>query len=266
MAQPEPRAAGDYETVLFEVKDNVASVTLNRPEAMNAFNRTMLNEFRQIWGQVRVDDDIHVVVLRAAGERAFSTGLDVKEGLDVPDNPWSAQDPGEDLSPKQNKVWKPVVAAVHGMVAGGAFYWLNDCDIIISADDATFFDPHVSYGLTSALEPIGLARRIPLGEALRWALVGLDERMSAERAREIGLVSELVPYARLWGRAEELARIIAAKPPAVIQGTVRAIWETHGLDRETAQSIGWHYTRIGNPIGKAQVSRETFVKPKWTLR
>ena len=150
-----------------------------------------------------------------------------------------ALDPGEGASPKQNKVWKPVIAAVHGMVAGDAFYWLNDCDIIISADDATFFDPHVSYGLTAALEPIGLARRIPLGEALRWALVGLDERMSARRARQIGLVSELVPEAQLWGRAAELAEIIAAKPPAVIQGTVRAIWETHGLDRETAQSIGW---------------------------
>jgi hypothetical protein len=64
----------------------------------------------------------------------------------------------------------------------------------------------------------------------------------------------------------ELASIIAAKPPAAIQGTVRAIWETHGLDRETAQGIGWHYTRIGNPIGKAQVFRETFTQPKWTLR
>jgi len=256
----------DYETVLFEVKDNVASVTLNRPEAMNAFNRTMLTEFRQIWEQVRVDDDIHVVVLRAAGDRAFCTGLDVKEGLDLPENPWSAQDPGEFLSPKQNKVWKPVIAALQGMVAGGAFYWLNDCDILIAADDATFFDPHVSYGLTSALEPIGLARRIPLGEALRWALVGLDERMSAQRAREIGLVSELVPAAGLWDRAGQLARIIAAKPPAAVQGTVRAIWETHGLDRETAQSIGWHYTQIGNPIGKAQVSRSGFVKPEWTLR
>ena len=266
MAQQEPPVSPDYETVLFEVKDNVASVTLNRPQAMNAFNRAMMDDFRHLWNHVRVNDDIHVVVLRAAGERAFSTGLDVKEGLDVPDNPWSAEDPGETLSPKQNKVWKPVIAAVHGMVAGGAFYWLNDCDIIISADDATFFDPHVSYGLTSALEPIGLARRIPLGEALRWALVGLDERMSANRAREIGLVSELVPYARLWERAEELAAIIAAKPPAAVQGTVRAIWETHGLDRETAQGIGWHYTRIGNAIAKAQVSRETFVKPEWTLR
>jgi enoyl-CoA hydratase/carnithine racemase len=266
MAQQEPRGSGGYETVIVEVKDHVASVTLNRPEAMNAFNAAMLDDFRQVWAQVRADDDIHVVVLRAAGERAFCTGVDVKEGLDVPDNPWHARDPGEDLSPKQNKVWKPVIAAVHGMVAGGAFYWLNDCDIIIGADDATFFDPHVSYGLTSALEPIGLARRVPLGEALRWALVGLDERMSAQRALAIGLVSELVPFGRLWERAGELAAIIAAKPPAAVQGTVRAIWETHGLDRETAQGIGWHYTRIGNPIGKAQVAREGFVKPKWTLR
>jgi enoyl-CoA hydratase/carnithine racemase len=256
----------DYGTVLFEVEEHVATVTLNRPAVMNAFNQAMVDEFRQLWGRVRDDDDIHAVVLRAAGDRAFSTGMDVKEGIEVSGNPWSARDPGEGLSPKQNKVWKPVVAAVHGMVAGGAFYWLNDCDIIISADDATFFDPHVSYGLTSALEPIGLARRIPLGEALRWALVGLDERMSAARAREIGLVSELVPQARLWTRAAQLAEIIAAKPPAVIQGTVRAIWETHGLDRGTAQSIGWHYTRIGNPIGKAQVSREAVAKPEWTLR
>jgi enoyl-CoA hydratase/carnithine racemase len=267
MTQQEPRvSAGDYRTVLFEIEGNVATVTLNRPAAMNAFNQVMVDEFRQLWGRVRADDHIHVVVLRAAGERAFSTGMDVKERIDVSDNPWSAQDPGEGLSPKQNKVWKPVIAAVHGMVAGGAFYWLNDCDIIISADDATFFDPHVSYGLTAALEPIGLARRIPLGEALRWALVGLDERMSARRAREIGLVSELVPQAQLWGRAAELAEIIAVKPSAVIQGTVRAIWETHGLDRETAQGIGWHYTRIGNPLGKAEVSRATVVKPKWTLR
>jgi enoyl-CoA hydratase/carnithine racemase len=267
MTQEEPRVpAGDYATVLFEVAGNVATVTLNRPEAMNAFNQVMVEEFRLLWHRVRDDDQIHVVVLRAAGERAFSTGMDVKQGIDVSDNPWSAHDPGEGLSPKQNKVRKPVIAAVHGMVAGGAFYWLNDCDLIISADDATFFDPHVSYGLTSALEPIGLARRIPLGEALRWALLGLDERMSARRAHEIGLVSELVPRERLWERAAELAQIIAAKPAAVIQGTVRAIWETHGLDRQTAQGIGWHYTRIGNPLGKAQVSREGFVKPDWTLR
>jgi enoyl-CoA hydratase/carnithine racemase len=255
-----------YQTVLFEVSDHVATVTLNRPDRMNAFDQTMVDEFRALWQRVRTDDDIHVVVLRAAGERAFCTGVDVAKGLDKAENVWSREDPGAGLGPKQNKVWKPLIVAAHGLVAGGAFYWLNEADIIISADDATFFDPHVSYGMTSALEPIGLARRIPLGEALRWALIGLDERMSAARAREIGLVSELVPQAELWGRADELARIIAAKPAVAIQGTVKAIWETLDLDRETAQAVGLDYTIIGNPIGMPQVSRETFVKPEWRLR
>lgn len=255
-----------YETVLFEVADHVATITLNRPDVMNSFNQTMVDEFSDIWSWVRRDDDIHVCVLRAAGDRAFCTGVDVSQGIDLAENVWSQDDPGQGLGPKQNGVWKPVVAAVHGMVAGGAFYWLNECDIVIGADDATFFDPHVSYGMTSALEPIGLARRIPLGEALRWALVGLDERMSAARAREIGLLSELVPSADLWPRANELARIVAAKPPAAVQGTVKAVWETLDLDRSTAQAIGWGYTTIGNPIGTAQVSRDGFTKPTWTLR
>lgn len=256
----------NYETVLFEVADSVATVTLDRPERLNAFNQLMIDEFRDLWARVRADDDIRVVVLRAAGDRAFCTGVDVGEGLEKSDNVWSREDPGAGLGPKQNKVWKPVITAVHGMVAGGAFYWINESDIVIGADDATFFDPHVSYGMTSALEPIGLARRIPLGEALRWALIGLDERMSVERACAIGLVSEVVPRDQLWDRADVLARIIAAKPAAAIQGTVKAIWETLDLDRETAQAVGLNYTTIGNPIGMPQVSRATFVKPAWTVR
>lgn len=255
-----------YQTVIVDVADHVATITLNRPDRLNAFNQTMVDEFKAIWAWVRDEDDVRVVVLRAAGDRAFCTGVDVSEGLAKAENVWSREDPGRGLGPKQNQVWKPLVAAVHGMVAGGAFYWLNETDIVIGADDATFFDPHVSYGMTSALEPIGLARRIPLGEALRWALIGLDERMSAERAREIGLVSELVPYDELWARAEEIALLIAAKPPAAVQGTVKAVWETLDLDRESAQKAGLNYTMIGNPIGMPQVSREGFVKPRWTLR
>jgi enoyl-CoA hydratase/carnithine racemase len=256
----------NYETVLFDVREHVARITLNRPDKMNCFNQQMVEEFKAIWTRVRADDDIRVVVLRAAGDRAFCTGVDVAEGIDLAENVWSQDDPGEGLSPKANKVWKPVIAAVHGMVAGGAFYWLNDCDIVIGADDATFFDPHVSYGMTSALEPIGLARRIPLGEVMRWALIGLDERMSAARAREIGLLSETVAYADLWARADELATKIAAKPPAAVQGTVKAVWETLDMDRARAQQVGWNYTTIGNPIGTAEVSRNGFTKPEWTLR
>lgn len=256
----------ESDTILVEVRDHVATVTLNRPDRLNAFNAEMMDAFGRLWERVRQDDDIHVVVLQAAGDRAFCTGIDVTEGMAKPDNVWSRDDPGRWLAPKQNAVWKPVVAAVHGMVAGGAFYWLNEADIIIASEDATFFDPHVSYGMTSALEPIGLARRIPLGEALRWALLGLDERMSADRAREIGLVSEVVSPDALRDRAAEVAGIIAAKPPVAVQGTVRAIWETRDLEWRRAQEVGLHYTTIGNPIGMAQVSREGFTKPTWHVR
>jgi enoyl-CoA hydratase/carnithine racemase len=255
-----------YKAVLVDFSDHVATITLNRPERMNAFDQNMLDDFAQFWAHVRDDDDIHVAIIRAAGDRAFCTGVDIRDTLVFPDNVWNHGDPGTSLGPKQNQVWKPVICAVHGMVAGGAFYWVNESDIVISADDATFFDPHVNYGRVSALEPIGLARRVPIGEALRWALIGLDERMSAARALTIGLVSELVPYPSLWDRARELALIIAAKPPAAIQGTVKAIWETLDVPRAAAQQIGLGYTQLGNPIGMAEAEEQGFVKPKWTLR
>jgi enoyl-CoA hydratase/carnithine racemase len=257
----------DYETILYESgDDHVATVTLNRPERLNAFNQAMCDEFSDVWRRVRLDDAVRAVVLRAAGERAFCTGVDVKEGLDWPENPWSQRDPGAQLGPRANHVWKPVIVACHGMTAGGAFYWLNEADIIICAEDTTFFDPHVSYGMTAALEPIGLARRINLGDALRIALLGLDERLSAGRALQIGLVTEIVPGDQLWARAHDLAAAIAAKPPAAVQGTVRAVWESLDLARSVAQAHGIAYTQIGNPIGTAQVDRESLSRPEWKLR
>ncbi|WP_375482633.1 enoyl-CoA hydratase/isomerase family protein [uncultured Jatrophihabitans sp.] len=255
-----------YETIEFEVADHVATVTLDRPQRLNAFNQQMCEEFADVWRRVRRDDDVHVSVVRANGERAFCTGVDVARGIDKPPNLWIWDDPGTHLGPKANDCWKPMVLAVNGMCAGGAFYWLNEADVVICDESATFFDPHVSYGMTSALEPIGLARRVPLGEVLRWALVGLDERMSARRALEIGLVSEITPDATLRERAAELAAIIAAKPSVATQGTVRAIWQSLDMTRTGAQATGLMYTQLGNPIGQAQVDRATFERPDWRLR
>jgi enoyl-CoA hydratase/carnithine racemase len=255
-----------YETITVEVAGHVATVTLNRPDKLNAFNQQMCDEFEHLWNAIRLDDDVRVIVLQANGERAFCTGVDVREGIDFASNVWSQRDPGVQLGPKYNKVWKPLVTALHGMVAGGALYWVNEADIVICSDDATFFDPHVSYGVTAALEPIGLARRIPLGEVLRIALLGLDERMSAARALQIGLVSEVVSRDSLWERGAELAAIIAAKPPAAIQGTVRAIWESLDSTRSQALATALSYTQLGNPIGTAQVNRGSVSHKGWTLR
>lgn len=253
-------------TVIAELDNHVLTITLNRPERMNSFTNEMRSEFRALWEYASETDDVHVVVLRASGDRAFSTGMDVKEGTYVSENVFSRRDPGADLSPKQNGCWKPLICAVHGMVAGGALYWINEADIIVASDDAQFFDPHVSYGMVAALEPIGLAHRIPIGEVLRMVLLGLDERMSAQRAYEIGLVSEIVSRDQLWDRAQDLAARIAAKPAAAIQGSIRAIWESKDATRSQALATGMSYTSLGNPIGKAQVVRSDVPTRKYEVR
>lgn len=245
-----------FETITLDVDAavHVATITLNRPERLNAFNRTMCAEMAEAWRVVKADDTVHAVVLRAAGDRAFSAGLDVKSTYGQPDNVWNHEDPGELLSPKWQKMWKPVVCAVQGMCTAGAFYFLNEADVVICSEEATFFDSHVSAGLVCALEPIGLMRRVGLGDTLRIALMGNDERVGAETALRIGLVTEVVARERLWERAHEIAATIAAKPPSATQGTVKAIWESLDRPYRTAMEQGLIYTRLGNPIGQAELA------------
>ena len=245
-----------FETILLDVDatSHVATITLNRPDSLNAFNRTMCEEMAQAWRVVKLDEEVHAVVLRAAGDRAFSAGLDIKSSYGQPENVWNHEDPGELLNPKWQKMWKPVVCAVQGMCTAGAFYFVNESDVVICSEDATFFDSHVSAGLVCALEPIGLMRRVGLGETLRIALMGNDERVSADTALRIGLVSEVVPADRLWERAYEIAAAIAAKPPTATQGTVKAIWESLDKPYRAALEQNLIYTRLGNPLGQAELA------------
>lgn len=256
----------ETKAILFEVgDDHVATITLNRPEALNSFNDDMAREITWAWETIRDADDIHAVVLRAAGERAFCTGVDIKGGATwfASKNVWNFDDPGKWLSPKlHHRVWKPVIAAVHGMCAGGAQYFINEADIIICSDDACFFDPHANGGIVSALEPIGmLARGVPLGDVLRWALMGTEERITSETALRLGLVSEVTPRADLWDRAHEIAASIAARPPKPVQGTVRAIWESLDMNRSMALQNGMAYTHIGNDPAAMVAAGQRVNKP-----
>jgi enoyl-CoA hydratase/carnithine racemase len=255
----------EYETLIYETTaDKVAIITINRPEAMNSFTMGMRREFDDVWKRIREDEDVHAVVLRAAPGRAFSSGADVKahaiERVEGTDNIWNMTDPGESFGPRSNRVWKPVITAVHGICCAGAFYFLNEADIVICSEEAQFFDPHVSYGLVCAVEPIGQSYRLPLQEVLRIALLGNDERVSAQTALRIGLVSEVLPRDQLWERAYDLASKIARKPPAAIQGTVRAIWESLDLPRKEAINHGLKYCQLGNPIAQAELDHEALMK------
>jgi enoyl-CoA hydratase/carnithine racemase len=237
-----------YETIEFDVADHVATITLNRPDQLNSFTQRMTDEIAEVWGIVRDTDDVHVAVLRANGERAFCTGIDIKAGSWWADqNIWNHQDPGAYLGPRANQVWKPVVCAIHGMCAGGGQYFVNECDIVICSDNAVFFDPHANGGIVSALEPIGMLHRgVPLGDVLRWALMGTEERITADTALRLGLVSEVVPVDELRSRAADIAAQIAERNPIAIQGTIRAIWESLEMPPHIAKQNGLAYTHIGN--------------------
>lgn len=237
------------DAIEFAVADHVATITLNRPEQLNSFTEQMADELVAVWSHVRDNDDVRACVIQANGERAFCTGIDVSTGAWWYHKPkFNQEDPGTSLGPKSNKVWKPTIAALHGMVAGGAMYFVNEADFSICAESAQFFDPHANAGVVSALEPMGMyAAGVPYGDVMRWALLGSEERITAHTALRIGLVTEVVPDDELRSRAHQLAAEIAARRPDAIQGTVRAMWEARDLPPAIAQRHGLSYTQIGNP-------------------
>src|SRR3954470_4537388 len=259
-----------YETLLVTVDDGVAWVTLNRPEVRNAINLQMQAELHEVWHGFRYDDDVRCVVLSAEGD-AFCTGIDRTETVTGDNNaamaagnypayptPWMYDDPGRDVGPKTCDLWKPVIAAVQGMACGGAFYMLGETEFIIAADDATFFDPHVTYGMTAAFEPIQMLAKMPFQEIMRLSLLGSHERLSAQRAHQIGLVTEVVPRAELMEKAEWAAKVIADAPPLAIQGTMRALWTALEVGRHAGIDVANLFTRIGNDAATFKESQKRF--------
>ncbi|WP_371653294.1 MULTISPECIES: enoyl-CoA hydratase/isomerase family protein [unclassified Streptomyces] len=212
--------------VVRDEKTGVAVVTLNRPHKHNAIDLDTAAELSAAWRGFRYDDAVRAVVLTGAGEKAFCTGIDRAARVPQPSSPYSIDDPLLTIGPKANDLWKPVIAAVRGMACGGAFYLLGEAEFVIAAEDATFFDPHTTYGMVSAYESAYLATRMPPGEAARLALMGTAERLSARRAYETGLVSEVTAAGEEVRAALACAETLASYPTEAVQGTVRALWTT----------------------------------------
>jgi enoyl-CoA hydratase/carnithine racemase len=273
----------DYETVTYDERDGVAWVTLNRPERHNAFNHKMQKELRDIWRSMRFNEDVRVAVLTGAGEKAFCTGIDRMEqmGGDSSEDsdyslvgshggtPFHFNDPGDNLGPKSCDLWKPVIAAVNGMACGGAFYMLGEVEFIIAAEHATFFDPHVTYGMTASFEPIHMSGITPFCEIMRMSLMGNYERVTAQRAHEIGMVSEVVPGDQLLDAAGFCANAIAQQPKLAIEGTVRALWGAREFGSRAAVRLGYAYVGLGtsqDSIAEGQKVFESGKRIEWRGR
>ncbi len=260
----------EFETLLYEVQDGVATLTLNRPDRYNAFNLTMARELRRAWDEIKADPDVVCVILTGAGDKALCTGMDVADvasGEAQGKTPDAREDvPWLHLTAIHNRCWKPVITAVNGMVVGGGLHFIADSDLIVCSENATFFDTHVKVGLIAGLEPVGLTRRISLEAVLRMALLGGAERLSAEDALELGLVGEVVPAEQLMTRAHELAEKIAQHSPTALARTKQVIWE--GLDRGLDDAIGHAWDAITEHTDHPDLREGSMAfvekrKPRW---
>jgi len=227
--------ATDYEHLIVERHGPVGWLINNRPEQLNAMNNAMRDEFALAWTELDADPDVRVIVHTGTG-RAFQTGVDVSEvatdGIGFERYRESIESFDLHFTSWHQQVWKPVITAVNGLCAGGAFHWVADADIVIAASDAQFFDPHVSVGQVVSIEAIGLMRKIPAEAVMRMAFLGKYERMPAERALQLGMISEIVdPPERLRERAQELGETVAKNSPAAMAATKKALWAAleHGL-------------------------------------
>lgn len=221
----------DYERLIVEKSDGVGWLILNRPDAGNAFDALMLDELETAWAELDADRDVHVIV-NAANGKAFCTGMDVvqvaRDKAAMRRHSRRTRDADLKISSWHCEVWKPVIAAVNGVCAGGGLHLVADADIVVAAEEASFVDPHVSVGQAVAYEAITLLRKSPMEAITRMTLSGKGERISAQRAYELGIVSDVVPADQLRATAGRLAAAVATNSPTAMRATKKALW--HALE------------------------------------
>ncbi len=217
-----------YATLRVERRGPVGWLVFDRPAAANAMDARMMNELERAWRELDADADVRVIVNTGEGD-AFQTGLDLAQLSRDPDalREQSRRTKNFELrfTAWHNGVAKPVIAAVNGVCAGGGLHFVADADIVIASANATFVDPHVSVGQASVYETIALAKKSPMEAVLRMAFTGRHERITAPRAYQLGICSQVVdPPERLRDEAQALGELIARNSPAALAATKRALW------------------------------------------
>lgn len=265
--------APDYETILYDVEDRVATITFNRPDKLNAVNATMGDELRDAYQRAEDDDDVWTIIVTAAG-RAFCTGADVGvirtdgrvpyEGRYL--STFAEWEAPQEATPPFRNMAKPILVAVNGLCSGAGLDLVTTADIVIASERAEFFDPHVSIGLSSGREMVRLARVLPLNVAMRVALTGKHERLGVQRAYDLGLVTEVVAHEQLLDRAREIAALINLNAPLAVRGTRMAIRKGLGLPLYEAELVAEAYRERVTRTDDAKEGPRAFLErrdPDW---
>jgi enoyl-CoA hydratase/carnithine racemase len=270
-----------YDTIVIERRERAACIRLNRPGVLNAINDEMIVEINHAAADLEADPEVWTIVLTGTG-RALCSGADLnKAGVEEKGNYTSGLDPqGEGLlasvrqwnAPQEAtlpylEMTKPMICAVNGICAGAGLDLVTTADIVIASDDSTFLDPHVSIGVVSGREALRLARVLPLNITMRLALMGKHERLSAQRAFDLGLVSEVVARDALMERAWEIAEIVNRNAPLAVRGTRLSVRKTLSLPTYEAELLAENYRMKVAVTRDAQEGAVAFLEkrdPNWT--
>jgi enoyl-CoA hydratase/carnithine racemase len=221
------------EILLYEKQDRIVTITMNRPERLNAWSVELIERLEETWERFRDDDDAWVAIVTGAGDKAFCAGFDLadqaerdKAGLGLPKRM---------PEPTPIEIWKPIIAAVNGYALGGGWALAQACDIRIAAEHAEFGIPETRWNMP-AHYVYGLARRVHLGHALEIALWG-DRRLSAQRGYEIGWINEVVPKEQLMDRAREWASRMLYLGPRAVRNLKEIIYRSLYMSPSEAEAF-----------------------------
>jgi enoyl-CoA hydratase/carnithine racemase len=248
-------------------QDGILTIKLNRPERLNALTRPMLRTLGSVFRAAGESPSVRVIVFTGEG-RGFCAGADAQSLSSSADQSVEerlAENPR--FTPRHTGIWKPSICAINGICAGAGLHFVADCDIVIASESAAFTDTHVNVGQVTALEPIGLSRRMPLGAVLRLVTLGKAERLTAKQALDLQMVSEVVSPERLMERAYELALIVASVSPTAVQKSLEAVWQSFEMPLAEAYERGYEMLMRHRDHPDAKEGPVAFLEkrvPRWS--
>jgi enoyl-CoA hydratase/carnithine racemase len=224
-----------FEVIIYEKQNGIAYVTLNRPKALNAYNVKMRDELYEILGAIKEDQEVDVVILKGAGDKAFCAGADLTEFLTAPPPVFARQARFErDVWGRFLSVGQPVIAAMHGYVLGSGIEMSLCCDIRLASDDARFGLPEPGLGIIPAA---GGSQTLPrtIGQAPALEILLSGRWIDAKEALKLKLVNRVLPRPELYPEAEKLARKIQSFDKAAIRAIKQSVWR--GLDLPLEEAL-----------------------------
>jgi len=239
-----------FEVIIYEKRDGIASITLNRPKALNAYNIKMRDELYEVLGAIKDDPEVDVVILQGAGEKAFCAGADLTEFLTAPPPVFARKARFErDVWGRFLSIEQPVIAALHGYVLGSGIEMSLCCDIRLCSDDARFGLPEPGLGIIPAA---GGSQTLPrtIGQAAALEILLSGRWIDAKEALHLKLVNRLMPRADLYLEAEKLAKKIQSYDKKAVRAIKQSVWR--GLDLSLNEGLAME-SRLGNQLKEGRL-------------